>query len=485
MDKVLVIAVFSFFTTCFADSDRTFPETFSFGAATAAFQIEGAWNENGKGENIWDHFVHTNQSRVVDGSNADIACNSYHKYAEDVALAAKMGLTHYRFSISWSRLLPNGFISPANIIALTYYQDLIRELEKYKIEPVVTIYHWDLPQALQELGGWQNAKIVDYFVDYADLVFASFPSVKHWITFNEPKQVCRSGYGKGNMAPGIARSGIADYMCTYHVIKAHAAAYHKYQDRYKSLGGKITMALDGIWSIPYWDHEEDRQASERKLNFEFGLYAHPIFFGDWPQVVKDRVNYRSKMENYPESRLPEFTVEEMKYINRTADYVAFNFYNTKLIKDIDEASFDTTSFDNDLRVKEDVDPRWTIAYDGNTIYPQGLRSYLKWIAENYNSPEIIITENGIADNGTSLEDNERISYLSGYLNAVLDSIYEDKVNVTGYTMWSLLDNFEWTSGYSMRFGFYSIDFKNDSRPRTAKKSVDYYSQIIKNRKIPE
>ncbi|XP_050517007.1 myrosinase 1 isoform X2 [Diabrotica virgifera virgifera] len=405
MDKVLVIAVFSFFTTCFADNDRTFPETFSFGAATAAFQIEGAWNENGKGESIWDRFIHTNQSRVVDGSNADIACDSYHKYTEDVALAAKMGLTHYRFSISWSRLLPTGFISPVNLIAISYYQDLIRELEKYKIEPVVTIYHWDLPQMLQELGGWENSKIVDYFVDYADLVFASFPSVKHWITFNEPKQ--------------------------------------------------------------------------------FGLYAHPIFFGDWPQVVKDRVNYRSKMENYPESRLPEFTAEEMKYINRTADYVAFNFYNTKLIKDIDEASFDITSFDNDLRVKDDVDPRWTIAMDGNTIYPQGLRSYLKWISENYNSPEIIITENGIADNGTSLEDSERISYLSDYLNAVLDSIYEDKVNVTGYTMWSLLDNFEWTSGYSMRFGFYSVDFEDSNRTRAAKTSVDYYSQIIKNRKIPE
>ncbi|XP_057668690.1 myrosinase 1-like [Diorhabda carinulata] len=483
---VLTIYINVISRVCFGEiNTQKFPDGFSFGAATAAYQIEGAWNTSGKGESIWDHFVHTNSSRIVDGSNADIACDSFHKYKEDIALAADMGLTHYRFSVSWTRILPNGYNNIKNIDGIMYYQNVVKEIEKRNMTPMVTIYHWDLPETIQDIGGWVNPKIVEYFRDYAEIVFESLPTVKLWITINEPKQVCQGGYGKGSMAPGYTESGVSDYLCSYHIIKAHAAAYNLYQEKFKNLGGKITMAIDGVWSIPYSDEEEHKEAASRKLAFEFGLYAHPIFFGDWPEVVKQRVAERSSNESFTKSRLPPFTEDDISQINGTADYVAFNFYDTKLIKNVEEADFDSVSYDNDLRTSAENDPKWNTSIDGTTsIYPNGLCEYLNWIKNNYNNPDIYITENGVADDGSTLDDKERINYLTDYLTAVLDAIYKYEVKVKAYTMWSLLDNFEWRKGYSVHMGFFSVDFEDPERKRTPKKSVKFFRELIEKGRIP-
>ncbi|XP_074029628.1 myrosinase 1 [Leptinotarsa decemlineata] len=467
--------------TCLTSAylNSTFPKEFMFGAATAAYQIEGAWNEYGKGESIWDRYVHENPSRIVGEANGDIACDSYHKFKEDVALVAKMGLTTYRFSISWSRIFPTGFKDSKNEDGIKYYQDLISEVETHNLTPIVTLYHWDLPQPIQDLGGWTNTSTVDLFVEYARVVFESFKTVKYWITINEPKQVCRSGYGKGNMAPGIKQSGTSDYKCAYVVLKAHAAAYHLYKTEFKESKGLVSLALDTPWSEPATNNIADVEAVERSMMFDFGLYANPVFIGDWPKIVKERVQNRTKGND---TRLPAFTKAEIDEINGTADFMAVNFYTARLISDVPEASPDKISFENDLRVNETVDPNWDTVFN-RTKVPESLRSFLKWLKLTYNNPSIIITENGMADDGSTLNDVERIQYLAEYLNAVLEAIDKDKVRVHGYTYWSLLDNFEWTQGYSQRFGLYYVNFTDPGRERVAKSSVEYYQKVALTRMI--
>jgi beta-glucosidase/6-phospho-beta-glucosidase/beta-galactosidase len=216
--------------------NRTFPANFKFGVATASYQIEGAWNEDGKSENIWDHICHENPTFVVNQDNGDIACDSYHKYKEDVALLKDIGVDFYRFSISWSRVIPEGVAgSPVNQLGINYYKNLVQELINNGIEPMVTMYHWDLPEALQDLGGWLNPEVIDHYAYYAKTLYEELgDSVKHWMTFNEPKQTCMGGYGDGNMAPGYNFTGLEDYQCTHILLKAHAKAYHIYDEEFRA-----------------------------------------------------------------------------------------------------------------------------------------------------------------------------------------------------------------------------------------------------------
>lgn len=214
--------------------NRKFPPDFLFGVATAAYQIEGAWNLEGKGENIWDHMSHSSLTLINRNQSGDIACDSYHKYREDVRMLKNLGVNHYRFSISWSRILPTGYTNVINEAGVQYYRNLLTELKANNITPMVTLYHWDLPQPLQDLGGWPNPLLVDLFADYARVAFSLFGNeVKHWFTFNEIKQICQEGYGVGTKAPGIKAEGIAEYRCGHVIIKAHARAYHIYQRLFK------------------------------------------------------------------------------------------------------------------------------------------------------------------------------------------------------------------------------------------------------------
>lgn len=223
--------------------NRKFPPNFLFGTATAAYQIEGGWNEEGKGENIWDHMSHSPETLILQNQTGDVACDSYHKYKEDVRMLAYLGVTHYRFSISWSRILPTGYTNLINDAGVEYYKNLLSELKANNITPMVTLYHWDLPQSLQDLGGWPNPLLADIFAEYARVVFSLFgDEVKHWMTFNEIQQICHEGYGLGAKAPGIRASGIGEYRCGHVVIKAHAKAYHLYQRLFREKqGGNNTI----------------------------------------------------------------------------------------------------------------------------------------------------------------------------------------------------------------------------------------------------
>lgn len=434
------------------NSNYSFPNEFLFGVSTAAFQIEGAWNTDGKAESIWDRLVHTNRSFVRDHSNADIAADSYHFYKRDVELVRELGVNIYRFSISWPRILPTGHSNKVNPLGIQYYHNLIDEMIKYNITPMVTIYHWDLPQSLQEIGGWTNPHIVDFFTDYATVLFNEYGSkVKYWVTFNEPMQTCLEGYGGYYRAPALNRHGIADYLCTHNLLKAHAKVYHKYQEEYKTLyGGKIGMALDSNWAEPKSNTTQDARAAELYLQTHVGWYAHPVYSmeGDYPPDLIRLVDEKSRMQNYTRSRLPKFTPEEVKYIQGTADFFGLNHYTTYLLSMATKEVGAIPSHENDVGIVRVQDSNWPSksASGWLKVVPFGFRRLLQWITKTYNNIPIIVTENGYADYD-GVKDAARVSYYSHYLNALLHAIHEDKSNVIGYFAWSLIDNFEWDDGY--------------------------------------
>ncbi|KAJ8973203.1 hypothetical protein NQ317_018952 [Molorchus minor] len=481
----VIIVIFLSFVIVKTEENRTFPDGFLFGVATSAFQIEGAWHDDGKGENIWDRWIHEDPTRIENNDSADIACNSYHNFKADVAAAAYLKAKHYKFSISWSRVLPTGQNTSINLKGLMYYQDLVDEIKSHNITPVATIYHHDLPQPLQELGGWINPEIEQFFVEYARVVFQALPGIEYWITFDDPRAVCRLGYGVGTQAPGISMDGVGEYLCAYTVIKSHASVYRMYKEEFSKLNAKISIAVDFDWSEPASDSQEDKDAAERRTSFEFGLFAHPIYKGNWPQVVIDRVGRRSQHENLTASRLPELTPEEVDRLNGTADFMAINSYYTIIVTNILEPPYGDPGYMKDMKANKSLNPDWDVASNGNPIVPWGLRKVLNWLKYNYGDPSIFITGNGVSDERNSLEDTDRITYFTEYLGAVLDAIYLDGVKVFGYTAWSLLDNFEWTNGYSQRFGLYHVNFTDPNKSRKAKSSAGFFRAIAETNNVPE
>ncbi|XP_018575352.1 myrosinase 1 [Anoplophora glabripennis] len=482
---VLIVCLFS---TSLADdpiNTRYFPKDFKFGVANAATQIEGGWNEDGKGETIWDYWAHNYPEKIADRSTPDIACDSYHKYKEDVALVKAMGLDYYRLSIAWSRILPTGHPDKINQAGVRYYKNLFAELKEAEVEPMVTLYHWDLPQPLQdEYGGWLNETVVNLFAEYAKICFELFQDdVKMWITINEPKQVCHDGYGTGGAAPGVVSNGVGEYVCAKNILLAHAKAYHVYDDEFRAKNqGRIAMVIDTTWYEPGSDSEEDQEASERIVQFMLGLYGNPIFNGNWPQVVINRVALRSEQEGFATSRLPVLTDEEIAYIKGTYDYLALNHYSTYMVNATAEPAIGDPNFGTDTNVVAWRPPDWPSG-SGSwiAIVPWGLRHLLVWLKKTYGNQEIVITENGLSDNTGTLEDDDRISYYQGYLSACLDAIYEDGVNLTTYTAWSIIDDWEWGAGYTSFLGMYRVNFTDPERTRTPRKSAAWFTNMVKTR----
>ncbi|XP_017782122.1 PREDICTED: myrosinase 1-like isoform X2 [Nicrophorus vespilloides] len=464
-----------------------FPPDFKFGVSTASYQVEGAWNESGKGENIWDHLSHFRNDLIFDRSTGDVACDSYHKTKEDVALLKSLGVDYYRFSLSWSRILPSGFANNINDDGIRYYNELIDELLANGIEPFVTLYHWDLPQPLQEIGGWPNPLLADIFAEYATIAFKSFGAkVKHWQTFNEPLQVCHEGYGIANKAPAYTSDGVAPYMCSTTLLRAHGKTYRIYQDKYKSTqNGLVGITLDSSWFEA--QTQKDSDSAKRVLRMGLGWFANPIFSesGDYPQVMKEVISKASAEEGFSKSRLPSFTAEEIEMIRGSADFLGLNHYTTRLVTDGAAKGISRPSYYFDIGAEARVDEAWeSSAASWLKVVPWGLRKLLNFIKEEYGNPDVVIAENGYAGEYEEFtQDCRRIHYHNKYLEQVLLAITEDKCNVKAYTAWSFLDNFEWLRGYSERFGLIHIDFENPNRTRTPKHSSKVFTNIIKTRKI--
>ncbi|PNF16841.1 Myrosinase 1 [Cryptotermes secundus] len=468
-------------------TNHSFPANFIFGAATASYQVEGAWNHEGKGVNIWDTLTHDHPDFMTDLSNGDIAANSYFKYKEDVQLLKKIGANFYRFSVSWSRILPTGQTNVINQAGVDYYNNLINELLANGIEPMVTIFHWDLPQPLQDLGGMTNKFIVDIFVDYARVLFVHFGDrVKWWITFNEPA-VFSIGYTTARgFAPSVNAPGIGNYLAVHSILLAHAKTYHMYRREFwAKQQGNMSLALNSRWFEPKTNSTEDVQSAQRAIQFYLGLYAHPIFSqeGDYPKLVKDRIAQKSLDEGFFRSRLPKFTKEQISHIRGTFDFFGLNHYTTSLTT-VGNTENQGPSLEADVWAQRLFDRSWKETGDpSRKVVPWGFRKLLNWIKNEYNNPPVFITENGVSD-PTEFNDTLRIHYYTHYLNEMLNAMFQDGCNVIGYAAWSLIDNFEWNSGYTQRFGLFHVNFTDPERTRTAKESSRVYAEIIRTRQIP-
>ena len=454
-----------------------FPEKFIWGAATASYQIEGGWLEGGKGFSIWDAFSHI-PGKIKNGDTADVACDHYHKYKEDIALMAAMGLKYYRLSFSWSRIMPAGY-GQVNPEGIKFYSDLIDTLLENGITPWVTLYHWDLPHALQsEFDGWLNPKMADFFKEYARVCFENFGDrVKNWITLNEPWVVSILGYGQGVFAPGRV-SNTEPYQAAHQLLRAHAHAVDIYRQQFQAKqNGIIGITNNCDWREPLTDSEKDKQAAQRALEFYLGWYADPIYFGDYPQSMKDRVK----------ERLPKFTDDDIALIKGSSDFCGLNHYTTLYAahaEDDEEIKVDrygNGGITEDQGVHLSADESWKRTTYGWSIVPWGCRKNMEWIDERYGSPDIVITENGCAlddkiVNG-KVDDPDRIEFVKTYL-AECHKAIESGIKLKGYFLWSFMDNFEWALGFTKRFGIHYVDFKTGIR--IPKSSVEWYSKVIKN-----
>ncbi|VEU45281.1 unnamed protein product [Pseudo-nitzschia multistriata] len=455
---------------------QVFPEDFVWGAATSSYQIEGATHEGGRGVTIWDTYCEE-EGNIFDGSSGDVACDHYHRVEEDVRMMKDLGLKAYRFSIAWARILPNGKLEGGiNRMGIAFYNRLIDELLKYDIEPWVTLFHWDLPQALEdEYGGWLNQNIVGDFGTYASVCFEAFGDrVKHWITVNEPWTMAVQGYEDGTKAPGRTKNPQVEvYLAAHHLLLGHARAVRVYREQFlETQHGKIGISNSGDFRYPL-DSESslDRDAAERAMVFQYAWLTDPLVFGEYPLEMRARLR----------DRLPEFTNSQRQEIIGSLDFMGLNHYSTLYASVKKEASI-YGGYWTDMDVEFSGDPSWPKNFMGWNTNPDGCRELLYWISTRYPGIPIVITENGTAEDDRDLEgaknDEGRRKFFEGYIRACREAI-DMGVQLEGYFAWSLMDNFEWEYGYTRRFGICYVDY--DTLKRTPKSSALWYKKTIETR----
>ncbi|KAK9912328.1 hypothetical protein M0R45_036196 [Rubus argutus] len=472
----------------------SFPSGFLFGIGSAAYQSEGAALIDGRGPSIWDTFVRKHPEKIKDHSTGDVANDFYHHYKEDIKLMKKIGLDSFRLSISWSRLLPKGKVSGGvNPLGVQFYNNLFDELLSNGIKPLVTLLHYDPPQALDDLyGGFLSPKIVNDYGDYADFCFKTFGDrVKLWITMNEPNGFAINGYDGGSFAPGRCSnyegnctsgdSATEPYIVAHHLLLAHSAAVKIYRDKYQaSQKGEIGITIVTHWWKPKYPTLASRRAALRSLDFMYGWFTNPIIYGDYPKVMRTLVG----------DRLPKFTEAESKQIKGSLDFLGLNYYTTYYTEDAPASSNAvnhswasdrqitlSTTDKNGKLIGAATDLDWLF------VYPKGIRETLLYIKEKYNNPVIYITENGYAYGYNASvpiqearKDNLRIRYHHDHLWYLAKAI-KDGVRVKGYYAWSFWDDFEWDAGYTVGFGFTLVDVK-DNLKRYLKYSAYWYKMFL-------
>ncbi|CAN1131487.1 Beta-glucosidase 17 [Linum perenne] len=468
----------------------SFPAGFIFGASSSAYQYEGAAFVDGKGISNWDVFVREQPEKILDHSTGDVAAEFYSRYKEDVNLMKEIGLDAFRFSIAWSRVIPRGKIGKGiNQLGVDFYNNLIDELLLNGIEPQVTLMHWDLPQSLEdEYGGFLSSKIVDDFRDYADFCFKQFGDrVKNWITVNEPNSIASKGYEQGTNTPGRCSSYVGNctdgnsatepYIVMHNILLSHAAASNVYRQKYKaSQKGMLGMSISTRWYVPKYPTTACRKAASRALDFGFSWMARPVVHGDYPESMKALVG----------DRLPKFTEEEKQMMKGSVDFLGVNYYSAYYAEDVAYSSinpsYTTDSLVNITMYKNGIPIGEPTACDWLYIYPEGLLEILVYVKNEYNVP-VFLTENGVADltNNSlplndALDDKLRIKFHFLHIKFLLESV-KAGVDVRGYTLWSLLDNFEWELGYTVRFGITFIDFQNDLK-RYPKRSALWFRNFL-------
>ncbi len=420
----------------------SFPKHFLWGAATSAYQIEGAFNEDGKGESIWDCFVRRH-AHVLNGDTGNVACDHYHRMREDVAIIRELGVRCYGFTISWTRILPEG-IGPLNAKGLDFYDRLTDELLASDIQPKVTLYHWDFPQKLQERGGWPNRDSVDWFVEYAQVVFAKLADrVKFWATFNEPCVVAFLGYAMGIHAPGMCNYSQA-YQAVHHLLLAHGKTVQAF--RQGSYGGQIGLILNLNGLLPASDNEVDLAAMQRVHDETHALFLEPVFNGTYPRRLFDFIGPLQ----------PKIQGGDAELIRQPIGFLGLNYYNTNMV------AYDVYGGLNKVRLFPYSAPGWGQTEMHWDINPEGLKNEVLYLKEKFGNPPLYITENGCAmpdkpDEKDFVADWERIHFIKTHLLALHEAI-QCSADVRGYFVWSVFDNFEWERGYGPRFGLVRVNY---------------------------
>jgi beta-glucosidase len=435
---------------------RRFPPGFAWGAATAAYQVEGAPMEDGRGPSIWDTFSRLPRT-IAGGDTGDVACDHYHRWGDDVDLMADLGLTAYRFSVAWPRIQPDGVGAP-NVAGLDFYDRLVDGVLERGIDPWLTLYHWDLPQALEDRGGWPAREIVGRFADYAEVVAARLGDrVRNWITINEPEIIARQGYAEGIHAPG-RRDWAAALRAAHHLQLAHRRAAEAIQGIAPS--ARIGMALNLAPVVPASESEADVAAAALRDAALNGWYLDPLFGRGYPAPLVAEYG----------ALLSGLDLAEMEAPESGAELLGINYYSRERIRH-DEAG-------GPLRIGGGPALLTVTAMDWE-VYPAGLTEILRRVHSDYAPAAMAVTENGAAYEDVVVDgtvaDAERRAYLIDHLAAAADAI-EAGVPLIGYFAWSLLDNFEWAFGYRQRFGIIRVDYA--TQQRTVKASGEWYRSLL-------
>ena len=438
--------------------DHRFPAGFLWGAATSAYQIEGEPLADGAGPSIWHRFTHT-PGVTESGDTGDVACDHYRRYEGDVGLMEKLGLTAYRFSIGWSRVLPAGR-GPVNQAGLAFYDRLVDRLLERKIAPAVTLYHWDLPAALDDLGGWLNRDIAGWFADYAALVTRKLGDrVALWATINEPWVVSDAGYLHGTHAPGHASAAEAP-LASHNLLRAHGAGLQAI----RAEGGRQAGLVVNLEpKYPASDRPADLAATRRADAYMNRQFLDPVFLGRYPEEMP---------EIYGDA-WPVFPEADFALISQPLDYLGINYYTRGVMRsDPDELPLRAS------KVRQDGALHTTLDWE---VYPAALTEVLVWVRDRYGPLPLYITENGAAFEDPPeaetdpLPDPLRVRYLADHLRAAREALRRG-VDLRGYFAWSLLDNFEWSAGFTHRFGLYHVNFA--TQQRTPKASARFFADVI-------
>jgi len=446
-----------------ASSGIRFPQNFYWGAATSAFQIEGAWNEDGKGESIWDRFGHT-PGKIKDGSNGDVTCDHYHRYREDVALMRALNLNSYRFSVAWPRIQPEG-VGKANPKGMDFYSRLVDELLEARIRPLVTLYHWDLPQKLEDVGGWTNRDLASRFADYASIVTRALGDrVQDWVLINEAASFLSEGYLDGTHAPG--RHSIFDFLRGTHVANlAQGAGFRAVKaERPKA---RVGSAFFMSPCEPVTDSEEDRRAAEHAHGMVNIWFLEPALRGRYPAAFSFSPAVFMKIQQ-----------DDMDLVRAPLDFIGINVYYRTMVSapGLGERLSDPRLLLLPARMTDgQKGPKTDLGWE---VWPRSIYDMAMRITRDYNRPALEITENGCAyndgpDADGKVNDTRRLAYHRQYLSELARAM-GDGADVRGYHAWSLMDNFEWIEGLSQRFGLAYVDFK--TQKRTIKASGAWYGK---------
>lgn len=438
-----------------------FPDGFLWGAATSAYQVEGSPLADGAGPSIWQRFTHS-PGLVLNNETGDVACDHYRRYEEDVRLMRELGLSTYRFSVSWSRVLPEGR-GRVNEKGLDFYRRLVDALLENGIKPNVTLYHWDLPAALDDRGGWLNPDISKWFADYAHVMFQALDDkVEMWATLNEPWVVTDGGYLHGALAPGHKNLFEAP-LASHNLLLSHAAAVEVYRAEGKH---RIGLVVNIEPKYPASDKPEDLAATKRADAYMNRQYLDPVFHGSYPEEMREVFG----------DAWPDFPAADLDRIRQPIDFLGINYYTRSVTKNDPSAL--------PVRAGREIQSRHAYTETSWEVFPQGLTDTLTWVKERYGDLPLYVTENGAAfyDPPVALADPHpdpfRVEYLREHLKAIHRAI-EKGVNLQGYYVWSLLDNFEWSLGFSKRFGIIHVDL--ETQKRTFKQSARFYAEVIRSR----